>query len=67
MQRKSFIPAVHDSCGKCMGYHLGKVLQNKTKRIIQGTSPSENISLYTALSLLEIFTQREGAVRPFPG
>lgn len=63
---KSFIPAVHDSYEKCMDTIWGKGCSEQTKRIIR-TSPSENISLYTALHLYwNIYAKKKNSKRPFP-
>ena len=62
MKRKSFIPAVHDTCGKCMGYHLGKVLQNKTKRIIQGNLTfGKHQPVYCFIIIGDIYAKRRSS------
>ena len=62
MQRKSFISAVHDTCGKCMGYHLGKVLQNKTKRIIQGNLTfGKHQPVYCFIIIGDIYAKRRSS------
>ena len=59
MQRKSFIPVVHDTCGKCMRYHLGKVLQDETKGVIQRNFTSgKHQSVYGLVIVGNVYTER---------
>ena len=59
VQRKRFIPVVHDTGGKGMRYHLGKVLQDKTKCIIQRNFASgKHQSVYSFIIVGNVYTER---------
>ena len=59
VQRKRFIPVVHDTGGKGMRYHLGKVLQDKTKCIIQRNFASgKHQSVYSLIIIGNVYAER---------